>query len=177
MCFSNEFPWFFKQTSRPTVNTFLHVDFAFYIRRVFLDYIRGELHTSNLISFTKPIKCTYYTHNSIVFYHSNMFPHYCAIFTEFLHHVLKLTKTGECTFVIRTALGSKGHVAQWYIQSVMHYSNIMCASYYCGSSYKTGKNKNALIKFYFLYVVAALVCVYRHPSLCSIHRALRPCIS
>ena len=98
MCFSNEFPWFCKQMSRPIVNTFRHVEFAFYIRRVFLDYITGELHTSSLISFTKPIKCTNYRHNSIVFYHSNMFRHYCAIFTEFLHHVLKLTKTGEFTF-------------------------------------------------------------------------------
>jgi len=46
---------------------------------------------------------------------------------------LKLAKTEEFTFVIRTALGSKGHVAQWYIQSVMQFSNIVCASYYCVS--------------------------------------------
>ena len=32
-----------------------------------------------LLSFTKPTKCTYNLHNSIVFYHSNMFRHYCAI--------------------------------------------------------------------------------------------------
>jgi hypothetical protein len=97
-----------------------------------MDYIRGDLYFSNLISFTKPINCAHYIHNSIVFYHSNMFRHYCAIFMECLHHVLKLAKTAQITFVIHIALRSKIHVAQWYIQCVTHYINIMSASYYFG---------------------------------------------
>lgn len=44
----------------------------------------------NLYCFTKPTEYTYNIQNNIVFCHSHMFRHNCAIFKEFLHRVLKL---------------------------------------------------------------------------------------
>jgi len=35
-----------------------------------------------LFAFPKETQCTYNVHSSIVFYHSDMFRHYCAIFRE-----------------------------------------------------------------------------------------------
>jgi len=53
-------------------------------------------HNTHIITvsfpFTKPTKCPYDVHNSILFGHSDMFRHYCAILREFLHQVLKLVK-------------------------------------------------------------------------------------
>jgi hypothetical protein len=37
------------------------------------------LSINNLYSFSKPTKCAYNIHTSTVFYHCNMFRHYCAI--------------------------------------------------------------------------------------------------
>ena len=44
----------------------------------------------SLYSFTKATKITRNIHNSIVFYYSKMFRHYCVILGKFLHYVLKL---------------------------------------------------------------------------------------
>ena len=57
----------------------------------------------NILKFLTPCILTYFLlltklnahrkiHNSIAFYQSNMFRHYCAILREFLHQLLKPAK-------------------------------------------------------------------------------------
>ena len=64
----------------------------------FLEWLYGEVFILellipcvliNVFPFTEVAKCTYYIHNSITFYLSSIFRHYCAIFRELLQ-VLKL---------------------------------------------------------------------------------------
>ena len=58
----------------------------------------------NLFSFTKPTKCTYNIHNTVVFYHSNMFRQYCAVFWEILHQAVKLVLSKSALSIFRVGL-------------------------------------------------------------------------
>jgi hypothetical protein len=87
----------------------------------------------HLFSVTKPTKRAYNIHNSTVFYLSNIFQHYYAVFREFAHQVLK-TRWYMIVYIRNIVyIAFRGYVQLsrwWYTKYVIHYRSNMYLQLY-----------------------------------------------